>query len=30
MVLSLITFGLAAIFYYFGVARTILNNTYIV
>lgn len=30
ILLTLITFGLAGIFYYFGVARTILNNTYIV
>ncbi len=30
MLLTFITFGLAGIFYYLGVARTILNNTYIV
>ena len=28
--LTIVTFGIAGIFYYFGVARTILNNTYIV
>ena len=29
IILTIITFGIAGIFYYFGVARTILNNTYI-
>ena len=28
--LTIITLGIAGIFYFFGVARTILNNTYIV
>lgn len=30
IVLTFITLGIAGIFYYFGVARTILNNTHIV